>query len=119
MFRSAPLHMIVFHDCSLLVALVNRGCTAVLSAFGCILARYTSSLRKHSWNTSMLLTLCTITGAVFLCLSILPYLVWHYFVSFSPPQDLKRRYNATWALVTGASSGKFQARYLEVVSTNV
>lgn len=53
----------------------------------------------------MLLTLCTITGAVFLCLSILPYLVWHYFVSFSAPQDLKRRYSATWALVTGASSG--------------
>jgi hypothetical protein len=55
---------------------------------------------------NMMQTVLAIIGAAFLLLSILPYLIWHFYVSFSPPQDLKKRYKATWALVTGASSGK-------------
>eukprot|EP00892_Ulva_mutabilis_P007026 jgi/Ulvmu1/4696/UM002_0427.1 len=45
-------------------------------------------------------------GALFLFLSVIPYLAWHFWLSICcPSQDLKRRYGAQWALVTGASSG--------------
>lgn len=48
-------------------------------------------------------------GLAFLILSIIPYLVWHFLLSvFFPTQDLKKRYDAHWALVTGASSGEVQ-----------
>lgn len=36
----------------------------------------------------------------------LGYLIPHYVVLLMKPRDLRRAYNAKWALVTGSSSGK-------------
>lgn len=48
--------------------------------------------------------------------SLLPYLLWHFAISFlCRSQDLKKRYNASWALVTGASSGVALSMFLPVV----
>ena len=80
----------------------------------CFLDFASLCLKARASLTIMLFLICTIVGAAFLCLSILPYLVWHFYVSFCPPQNLKRRYNATWALVTGASSGKLSRTVFSV-----
>eukprot|EP00884_Botryococcus_braunii_P009153 jgi/Botrbrau1/18239/Bobra.53_1s0093.1 len=50
----------------------------------------------------LLLVICiAVTGLVFV-----PYVVYQLLLDFYfPAQDLKKRYNAKWALVTGASSG--------------
>lgn len=47
-----------------------------------------------------------VVGAITLLASLVPYLLWHFGISLlCRDQDLKKRYNASWALVTGASSG--------------
>jgi hypothetical protein len=40
-----------------------------------------------------------------LAVIFLPYMLHHILLGFCKGRDLKRRYNAEWALVTGASSG--------------
>ena len=56
-------------------------------------------------------------GALFLLVSIIPYLFWHLSLSiFCPTQDLKKRYDAKWALVTGASSGTIQRLAVMIMS---
>jgi len=40
---------------------------------------------------------------------LLSYAVPHLLVSLLPTQDLKKKYGASWALVTGASSGALLA----------
>ena len=47
----------------------------------------------------------TVAGSV-LTFIFLAYLIPHFIVSFLRPRDLKKAYNAKWALVTGASSGE-------------
>lgn len=48
--------------------------------------------------------LCTIAWVV-LAVIFMPYLMHHVLLGFCKGRDLKKRYNAEWALVTGASSG--------------
>ena len=48
--------------------------------------------------------LCTF-GWSALAVIFLPYLLHHLLLGFCKGRDLKKRYNAEWALVTGASSG--------------
>lgn len=48
--------------------------------------------------------LCTLAWSV-LAVIFLPYLLHHVLLGFFKGRDLKKRYNAEWALVTGASSG--------------
>jgi hypothetical protein len=48
--------------------------------------------------------LCTFAWSV-LAVIFLPYLLHHVLLGFFKGRDLKKRYNAEWALVTGASSG--------------
>ena len=48
--------------------------------------------------------LCTFAWSV-LAVIFLPYLLHHLLLGFFKGRDLKKRYNAEWALVTGASSG--------------
>ena len=51
-------------------------------------------------------------GCTIVLASLLPYLIWHFTISFlCKDQNLKRRYDATWALVTGASSGALQVHH--------
>ena len=48
----------------------------------------------------------TLAGYV-LCFIFLSYLIPHFIVALLlKPRDLKKAYNAKWALVTGASSGR-------------
>lgn len=42
---------------------------------------------------------------VVLAVIFVPYLLHHLLLGFCKGRDLKKRYNAEWALVTGASSG--------------
>ena len=49
--------------------------------------------------------LCTISYGV-LALIFLPYILHHALLGLCKDRDLKKRYNAQWALVTGASSGE-------------
>lgn len=47
-----------------------------------------------------------VLGAVFFVGSLLPYLVWHFGISLlARTQNLQKKYDAKWAVVTGASSG--------------
>jgi hypothetical protein len=61
-------------------------------------------------------TVLAVVGGLMLLTSLLPYILWHYAISFlCKDQDLRKRYDARWALVTGASSG---ARSLPKCATN-
>jgi hypothetical protein len=48
--------------------------------------------------------LCMVAWSV-LAVIFLPYLLHHALLGFFKGRNLKERYNAEWALVTGASSG--------------
>ena len=50
-----------------------------------------------------------VLAGCFIAASLLPFLVWHFAISIlCRDQDLRKKYNASWALVTGASSGALQ-----------
>ncbi len=53
---------------------------------------------------SLALVFPAILGLIFV-----PYLLHHIFLGLFKGRDLKKRYNAQWALVTGASSGALAA----------
>jgi hypothetical protein len=52
-----------------------------------------------------MISFCGISWGI-LAFIFLSYLIPHIVVSMLRPKDLKKKYNAKWALVTGSSSGK-------------
>eukprot|EP01023_Acetabularia_acetabulum_P061606 TRINITY_DN7462_c0_g1_i12.p1 TRINITY_DN7462_c0_g1~~TRINITY_DN7462_c0_g1_i12.p1 ORF type:complete len:316 (+),score=49.22 TRINITY_DN7462_c0_g1_i12:33-950(+) len=60
--------------------------------------------------------LCWVFGIIAF-LVIVPYFALHFFCAFfCPEQNLKKKYNAEWALVTGASTGIGKALTLKLAS---
>jgi len=80
----------------------------------------TSYLAFSNLSYAMLGGICTIFGAVavlafgyyvsgisfaVVCLIFLGYLIPQLLAAYLPPQDLRKKYDAKWAVVTGSSSG--------------
>ena len=55
---------------------------------------------------SILIAILVVIGGAVTLFSVLPYILHLGALRWLKPQDLKRRYGAQWALVTGASSGE-------------
>ena len=65
------------------------------------LLEFITSLEVPPWLYPALSYFCIFWASV----TLLTYLIPTVLASLRGPQDLKKRYNAQWALVTGASSG--------------
>lgn len=58
--------------------------------------------------SSILMSISLVIGGAVTVLSVLPYVLHLGALCCLKPQDLKKKYGAQWALVTGASSGEQQ-----------
>ena len=56
--------------------------------------------------SSILISIFVVIGGAVTLLSVLPYALHLGALRWLKPQDLRKRYGAQWALVTGASSGE-------------
>ena len=59
--------------------------------------------------SSILISIFVVTGGAVTLMSVLPYVLHLGALRWLKPQDLKKKYGAQWALVTGASSGEQQS----------